>query len=166
MEIRDIDIFLSYYGRIRERTKRVVECIPRDHIDWTHQAGKFTFADLVRHIAAIERYMYGETVRGGPSRYPGCGTSLADGYDDVVAFMDRLHAESIEIFGSLTNDDLQAKCTTPMGTPITTWKWLRALIEHEVHHRGQMYLMLGMIAVDTPPLYGLTAEDVRKRSQA
>jgi uncharacterized damage-inducible protein DinB len=38
------------------------------------------------------------------------------------------------------------------------------MIEHEVHHRGQIYLMLGMLNVATPPLYGLTAEQVRQRS--
>ena len=56
------------------------------------------------------------------------------------------------------------KCTTPAGIPMTTWKWLRAMVEHEVHHRGQIYLMLGMLGVETPPLYGLTEEEVRERS--
>ena len=47
---------------------------------------------------------------------------------------------------------------------ITTWKWLRAMCEHEAHHRGQIYLMLGMLEVPTPPLFGLTSEEVRARS--
>ena len=50
------------------------------------------------------------------------------------------------------------------GTPITTWKWLRAMFEHEAHHRGQIYLMLALRGVPTPPLYGLTSEEVRARS--
>jgi hypothetical protein len=33
-----------------------------------------------------------------------------------------------------------------------------------VHHRGQIYLMLGMLDVPTPPLYGLTEQEVRARS--
>jgi uncharacterized damage-inducible protein DinB len=40
------------------------------------------------------------------------------------------------------------------------------MIEHEAHHRGQLYLMLGMHGVDTPPIYGLTSEEVRARSLA
>jgi uncharacterized damage-inducible protein DinB len=44
------------------------------------------------------------------------------------------------------------------------WKWLRAMVEHEVHHRGQLYLMLGMIGARTPPPFGLTSEEVRSRS--
>jgi uncharacterized damage-inducible protein DinB len=38
------------------------------------------------------------------------------------------------------------------------------MIEHEIHHRGQIYLYLSMSNVKTPPLYGLTSEEVRARS--
>ena len=38
------------------------------------------------------------------------------------------------------------------------------MLEHEAHHRGQIYLMLGMLGVATPPIYGLTSEEVRARS--
>jgi uncharacterized damage-inducible protein DinB len=64
----------------------------------------------------------------------------------------------------LSDADLLRKCQTPAGTAITTWKWLRAMCEHEVHHRGQIYLMLGLLEVATPPLFGLTSEEVRERS--
>jgi uncharacterized damage-inducible protein DinB len=35
------------------------------------------------------------------------------------------------------------------------------MVEHEVHHRGQIYLMLNMLEVPTPPIFGLTSEQVR-----
>jgi uncharacterized damage-inducible protein DinB len=165
MEITSIGPFLDYWENVRGRTKRVAQKIPVDKVEWTHAPGKFTLGDLVRHLAAIERYMYAETVQGRPSAYPGCGTELASGYDAVLDYLDTRHAESIEIFSKLRDADLKAKCITPAGTPITTWKWLRAMVEHEAHHRGQIYLMLGMLGVETPPLYGLTSEEVRQRSQ-
>jgi uncharacterized damage-inducible protein DinB len=165
MEITSIGPFLDYYERIRERTTKVIKCIPPDRIDWTYKEGKFTFADLIRHVAAIERYMYAETVQLKPSRYPGHGKDLADGYDNVLAFMERAHRESVEIFGRLSDEDLKKKCLTPGGTPITIWKWLRALVEHEIHHRAQIYTYLAMIEIPTPPIYGLTSEQVFQKSE-
>ncbi|HLE70685.1 MAG TPA: DinB family protein [Vicinamibacteria bacterium] len=44
------------------------------------------------------------------------------------------------------------------GTPITVWKWLRLLPEHEIHHRGQFYSYLAIVGGPTPPLYGMTSE--------
>jgi len=165
MEIRSVQQFLQYWDNLRQRTRRVATCIPPDRLEWTHRDGAFTLGDQVRHLATIERYMYAETVAGRPSRYPGCGRELADGYDAVLAYLDRLHGEAGEIIGTLTDADLERKCQTPAGTAITTWKWLRAMCEHEAHHRGQIYLMLGMLQVPTPPLFGLTSEEVRAASR-
>lgn len=164
MEIRDIPTFLDYLASVHARTRRVVMCIPPEELEWAPAPGKFSFGDIVRHLAGIERWMYGETVQRRPSRYPGHGRELADGFPAVLEYYDRLHAESRDIFGALDAAALAAKCETPAGTPITTWKWLRAMLEHEAHHRGQLYLMLALRGVRTPPLYGLTSEEVRARS--
>ena len=69
-----------------------------------------------------------------------------------------------EIFGGLTDSMRRWRITTRCTTSITTWKWLRAMLEHEAHHRGQLYLMLGLRGVTTPPIYGLTAEEVQAKS--
>src|SRR5712692_297621 len=104
-----------------------------------------------------ERYVWAETVHNRPTRYVNHGRDLADGKDAVLAFLDRMHEESIAQFSALTPEMLTGKCVTPEGTPLTTWKWLRMMPEHEIHHRGQIYTMLGMLDVPTPPLYGMTA---------
>jgi len=156
--------FLDYYSSVRRRTRRVADCIPPEHIEWAPRPGAFTTGDLVRHIAATERWMFVETACGRPSRYTSHGRELADGKDAVLAYMDRLHAESIALLGALTPAALEQPAETPAGTTLATWKWLRAMIEHEVHHRGQLYTLLGLLGVPAPPLYGLTSEEVRTRS--
>lgn len=165
MEITNIDTFLSYYSKIKARTIRLFPYIPADKLEWTYQSNKFTMGDIIRHLAAIERQMYAETVQGKPSKYQGCGKDLAEGYESVIQYYKQEHEASVAIFSKLSITDLQNKCITPAGTPITTWKWLRAMVEHEVHHRGQLYMYLGMLGIETPPIYGLTSEQVIEKSQ-
>jgi uncharacterized damage-inducible protein DinB len=162
--MNDVSEFTDYFDRIRERTMRVVACVPPDRIDWTYSEGKFTLGDLMRHLAAVERWMFAENAQRKPSVYPGHGKELADGYDAIVDYMHRMHEESLAIFRGLTEDDFHAKCMTPGGVELRVSKWLRAMIEHEVHHRGQIYLYLSMLGIETPPLYGLTEEEVKRRS--
>jgi uncharacterized damage-inducible protein DinB len=164
VEIRDRATFLDYLSRFHGRTRRVILCVPPADLEWAPAPGKFSFGDIARHLAGIERYMYGETVRRKPSRYSGHASDLADGFDETIAYYDRLHEESTEIFAALDDATLAGKCMTPAGTPITTWKWLRAMFEHEAHHRGQIYMMLSLRGVKTPPLYGMTEEEVVARS--
>ena len=160
---KDAAEFLETLDSVHKRTRRVIECVPRDELEWRPAAGKFSFGDLVRHLANIERWMYAENVKGKPSKYSGHGPEFAAGWDNVLAYYDSQHADSRAIFATLSPTDLGGKSVTPAGTPITTWKWLRAMLEHEAHHRGQIYLMLGILGVVTPPIYGLTSEEVAAR---
>jgi len=164
MDNTKINSFLNYYAKLRERTNKLILVIPEEYMDWAYKPGKFTIADQIRHISAIERYMYAETVQGKPCKYSGCGKELADGYENVLKFFNEKHQESIEIFSRLTDDDLQRKCPTPGNASISIWKWLRTLTEHEIHHRAQLYIYLNMLGVDTPPMFGLSSEEVIQRS--
>jgi len=155
---------LEYLNKVHQRTTRVAQCIPPDKLEWSFREGKFTLGDLVRHIAAIERYMFAETIQGKPSRYGGCGRELADGYEAVMALRETLHTQTMEIVSALGDEGLAGKCATPDSTKIAVWKWLRLMAEHEIHHRGQIYVYLAMLEIPTPPLYGLTSEQLRERS--
>jgi uncharacterized damage-inducible protein DinB len=164
LEISDVATFLPYYDGIRARTERVIAVVPADRLEWRHKPPAFSCGDQIRHIAATERYMFAENVAGRPSRYPGHGSELADGYDDVLDYLRRCHEESVAIIAQLSPDELKLSCTTPAGTSIVRWKWLRAMVEHEVHHRAQIYHTLNLMDVPTPPIYGLTSEQVKANS--
>lgn len=158
--------FVTYWRGVRRRTRRLLPLVPEDQIEWAPGPGRWSFGDLFRHLAGAERWMFTENARGGPSRYPGHGRALADGPDAVAQLLDTWHEEACAILQTLPPEQMVARTTTPAGTPITTAKWLRAMVEHEAHHRGQIYLMLGLLGVTPPQLYGLTEEEVRTRSLA
>jgi len=163
MEIQSLDTILEYLNKVQQRTMRVARCIPADKLDWSYADGKFTLGELVRHMGAIERYMFGETIQSKPSLYKGCGRELADSLDEVIRFKERMDRETVDIIRTLGEEGMARKCITPDGASITVWKWLRLMVEHEIHHRGQIYIYLAMLNVPTPPLYGLTSEQLIER---
>jgi uncharacterized damage-inducible protein DinB len=164
MDEKDRDQLISYVDKMHERTRRVSLCIPGESLEHVFAPGKFTLGDTVRHLAGINRYMFVETVASRPSRYAGHSRELADGLPAVLGYQEALHVESMEILRGLPLSQFAAKCVTPEGASIAVWKWLRAMTEHEAHHRGQIYFMLGILGINTPPLFGLTSEQVRDRS--
>jgi uncharacterized damage-inducible protein DinB len=162
MEIKTIPSFLDYFNKIRERTMRLVCCIPPDQVEWRAAPGKFTLGDLARHIAATERNVFVECACGGRNRYAGCGPELAEGRDEIIRYMERMHGEATDMLATLGEEQLQQKCQSANGAPMTTWKLLRSMVEHEVHHRGELYAYLGVLGVQVPPLFGLTSEQVEE----
>ena len=157
--------FLSRWKSVHKRTARLLLLIPQGKLEWRPAVDAFSFGDLIRHLAGIERYMFIELTTGGQNRYPGHREDLAEGMEAVTRYYETLHLESVELLKTLSDSALSEKCRTPAGASITTWKWLRAMLEHESHHRGQLYLMLTMNGVETPPLFGLTSEEVWQNSQ-
>ena len=157
--------FLLYWPNVRARTTRLLALIPAEHVEWAPGPGRWTLGDTVRHLAGIERWMYAETVHGRPIRYPGHGRELADGLEAITALHHRCHDEAMVEFRALTPQQWTGKTLTAGDVAITTWKWLRAMIEHEAHHRGQIYMTLGLLGVPTPPLYGLPEEEVARKAR-
>jgi uncharacterized damage-inducible protein DinB len=160
MEITAIRSFIDFQDKVRARTDKLLGLVPHDQLDFAYLPGKFTIGDQIRHIAAIERWMFAETLAGRPSAYHGCSKDLADGYDNVMNYYQDLRSQSRAIILQLGDEGLQRKCLTPGNVEITAWKWLRSLIEHEIHHRGELYIYLNLVGVRTPPMFGMTAEEV------
>lgn len=153
--------FLHYFSKIHQRSIKVINKVPSDKLGWKPKEGMLSFGEIIIHVANINRQMYAESAKFELSKYSGY---TADSDIDVMAHFLKSYEETHKIFASLTDDDMLKKTITPAGVKITLWKWLRAMIEHEVHHRGQIYSYLALLGIDSPPLYGLTSEQVKERS--
>ena len=79
MEITSVQCFLDYCEQIRRHALRVIKCIPANKVEWSYKEGKVIVGDLIRHLAALERYMFAENFQFKPSRYPGHDRELAGG---------------------------------------------------------------------------------------
>ena len=164
MEITRIEPFLSFCRSVRKRTRAAALAVPANRIEWRPTATAFSAGDLLRHIAGTERWMFVENVLGRPSRYPGHGEQLARGHAAVMAYLDSAHTESLQLLAELPADRMQETCTTVAAAEVPVWLLLRMMLEHEIHHRGQLYSLLGQLGVARPSLFGLTEQEVLDRS--
>jgi len=46
------------------------------------------------------------------------------------------------------------------GGTVKAWRFLMAMVEHEVHHRSQLDSYLSLVGVEPPQIYGWRMEDV------
>ena len=166
MIMTDIRQFLEYWDRVRFRTRRVIACVTPS--TWSGASRKADLPWAIWFGIWLESSAICSSNARCSDRFatPATDASWLAVTSRCSSIFDRLNDESVKLLCSLTSADLQRKVATPDGTPITTWKWLRSMVEHEIHHRGQIYLYLAVLGVPTPPLYGLTEEQVLARSEA
>jgi uncharacterized damage-inducible protein DinB len=157
--IQSLDAFTHYFGSIRRRTITYIQTIPADHIDWAPKAGEFTFADLVRHIAAGEGMFVGAVV-AGRWHYTGHDQPKLDSLPALLAHLETHHEAAMRDLSNIDDAVLTQDRPALKGTMIKGWRLLMAMIEHEVHHRSQLAMYLTLIGVTPPQIYGLTVEEV------
>ncbi len=160
MEITKIETFLVYLEKTRAATLKVIEVIPPAKLDWSYMPNKFTIADLVRHIAAIERTVFAEVAIGNKPNYKGCRKDVVDGYENIVRYFNEMHSQTIEILKSISDDSLKRKIKSLNGNTIELGNFLRALVLHEIHHRAALVIYLNLLGIETPPIIGLMEEQV------
>lgn len=156
--------FLGYWARVHDRSRRVLALLPERQLGWQAREDGFSLGALARHLATSERHLFVETALHDRSTLPGPDQPAPRTKAAILAMVDQLHAESVGLVEGMPAERWSARCRTPGGTDIRVDRWLQLMLEHEIHHRGQLYLMLGMLGIPTPPLYGLTAEQVQEVS--
>src|SRR5690606_27546678 len=104
-----------YAASARKRTMALLPLVSDDDLEWRWAAGTFSFGDIYRHIAGMERWMWAETVAGRPTAYPGHDERLASGRSALVHYLEELHAQALAVFASLSMGAFVGPVVTPAG---------------------------------------------------
>lgn len=145
-------------------TRRALERVPGDRLDWRPHEKSMSLGQLAMHVATIpgriaEIAMESSFDAGRPVERP----SAASRAELLEAFASSL-ARAESLISSLGDEDL-----------VTTWKMssggkeiasmprggvLRyVLLNHWVHHRGQLAVYLRMTGAAVPAIYGDSADE-------
>lgn len=149
-------------------TRTLLERVPFDRASWAPHPKSTTFGELAAHIADLAS-LVATTVRQteldleprvdqAPARpIPGSIRALLARFDDGV----RLGLEALEG----TSDDAMRRMWSlkRRGQPVVVLPRVAILrtvvMNHLIHHRGQLSVYLRMSDVPLPPIYGPTADE-------
>jgi uncharacterized damage-inducible protein DinB len=63
----------------------------------------------------------------------------------IVGQLAETHARTVAYLKRLSDDDLLAEAETPWGSRARRIDLLWHVLEHEIHHRGELSLILGLL---------------------
>lgn len=159
MQYATITEFLQYYAKVKGRTKKVVSLITENNIDYSLNDKQFSIGDLARHIPLVELYFYLPIIKGLEPNYSGCDSSFAPDTASILELYEQAELALRHILKNKPPEFLREKIRMPKGE-ISLHKWLRIILEHEIHHRGQIYLLLSARGVSVPDIFGMSNEDL------
>jgi uncharacterized damage-inducible protein DinB len=161
---RRADDFLAHYRQLSESTQKVLDALTDASLGQAVADGHRTLGRIGWHLAQTVPEMMGKTgLRpAGPAEdapVPPTASAIADGYRTASRSL-------LEQVAAHWTDD-----TLDMEDDLYGTKWKRgftltALVEHEVHHVGQMTVLMRQAGLRPPGIYGPAQEDWSKMNMA
>jgi uncharacterized damage-inducible protein DinB len=159
--IGSIAEFARYFEGVRRRTWAVLDRIEPGLVEWAPRPGEMTCGEIARHLAGAERFFVTKVVEDRFTEDLGPGPAL-----DLAAtraLLESVHREQTVRLGRLPDATLGEPRRDLDGGTVKAWRFLMAMVEHEVHHRSQLDCYLAEIGVEPPQIYGWRMEDVMAR---
>jgi len=158
-----IDALLPEFDMEMAKTRRLLERIPADRLAWKPHGKSRSLGELATHLTELARWgtrARGDSFQIGSEKAPEMKES-----SDFIRRFDANVAGSRSALSAIPGDSLGAnfRVLKPDGTlffEAPRMGILRAvLMNHSIHHRGQLTVYLRENDVPLPSIYGPTADE-------
>jgi uncharacterized damage-inducible protein DinB len=136
-------------------TRRMLERVPDGQFSWRPHERAFTLGRLANHVAAIPG------IASVFLRRTGRRPAEAETKADLLAVFERNVQDCREQLTTMSEDRLAGTMQVNPGEEKPVWEVLRGrgLMNHLIHHRGQLSLYLRMLGEAVPGPYGPSADE-------
>jgi uncharacterized damage-inducible protein DinB len=163
--MRIADPYLEELNAEAPTTRRVLERVPEEHLEWRPHAKSMSLGQLALHVATLPRQLT-EFVAGDELDF-----GAAAGAPPTVGS----HEELLSAFMASTEQAQAYLGSLSDARATATWRLVASgrelfaapraavlrsfLFNHWYHHRGQLLVYLRLLDVPVPSVYGPTADE-------
>jgi uncharacterized damage-inducible protein DinB len=158
------DLLLAEYDHEVASARRLLERLPDDRLSWRPHARSMTLGGLGTHLAHVPTWTH--TVLGQPgfdmADMPADRLELAS-REDIMTLFDESTAKA-----RLALDQTDAQYLAPwtlkrdareVFTVPSVMAFRSFVLNHLIHHRGQLSVYLRLLDVPVPAIYGPSADE-------
>ena len=147
----DDTLFFGYWKQVRQGLLEALDKLTDAQLDFVPRQGLWSLRETVCHIAGTEdgwlRYYtanrwHEDQSRPNPQDYPTVAS--------LKALLEKVHAETEAQFGLDPDLLMEQTVQLPWGAQTSMGWAVWHVLEHEIHHRGEVFLMLGLVGIEAP----------------
>jgi uncharacterized damage-inducible protein DinB len=162
------DGFLQELEQESAATRKMLERVREDKLDWRPHEKSMTLARLASHLAELPGWSaavlsedeFDMAPPGGPAYEP----QMLDSLSAILDLFDANLAKMHELLSSTSDEEFMKQWTLKSGgekvfsaPKISVMR--TTLFNHAVHHRGQLSVYLRLTGAPVPATYGPTADE-------
>jgi uncharacterized damage-inducible protein DinB len=159
-----VDALLPEFDHEMTVTRKLLERVPEDRLDFKPHAKSYSLGQLAQHVATVPRwgsitFNQSELDLASTEQLPPVTTRTG-----LLALFDGHVAGTRAALVGKSDGELMAPWTLKMGgkTLFSMPKasvWRSFVMSHLIHHRGQLSVYLRMQDVKLPSMYGPSADE-------
>lgn len=152
---RSVEEFRKDYGYERGTTEKVLAALTPESLSVCKAADDpMSICDIAWHVATVAPYMFNQA--GLTLDMPEKPESLTP-----EAILSTYKQVSDQLFEQLAawDDAALESVDTVFGMPWPKGVTLMALVHHEIHHRGQLSVLMRQAGLTVPSIYGPNREE-------
>ena len=141
-----IEHLISHWRGVRTGLLETIDKFAAPELDLRPYASAWPVRELMLHIAHEEHgeFAYGiaQTLAEFPPAYP---PEQYPAVESIKTLLEAVHARTLDGLAALDDRALDRVIVTPWGPRYRLGEMLAHILEHEIHHRAELSLILGML---------------------
>jgi uncharacterized damage-inducible protein DinB len=142
----------KHWHDVRNGLLAALDKLTDSQLGFTPHEGLWSLHQTAVHIASAEEGWFHHVMTHELSGWDEADFQVAD-YPtliDVKKLLAEVHTRVEAMFTQDADARMRQPVILPWGPTITLEEIVWHVLEHEIHHRGEIYLMLGMMDIEAP----------------
>ena len=140
----------SHWREVRAGLLLAMDQLADDQLAFVPREGLWSLRTVALHIATAEEGWFRYVVTGQLDEWPEVDESEYPTVLSIKALLSQVHDRTESYLRSIDVTDLDRVINTFWGAKVSLRWIIWHVLEHEIHHRGEIYLMLGLMGMDAP----------------
>ena len=142
----------DHWAEVRSGLIQALDQLTDEQLDFVPREGLWSLGRVARHIARAEDGWFRYVVARELDDWPPYTAEDYPTVESIKILLTEVHALTEAYLTTIDIADLDRVIETPWGKQLTLRWIVWHVLEHEIHHRGEIFLMLGLLGLKGPDI--------------
>jgi uncharacterized damage-inducible protein DinB len=148
--MNSIELILSQRKAFFEGTEMVLQGIKPEWFDLKPMPELMSFGEQIDHISAVEAELLDETATALKFKKISFDYKPCQNLESSLAQWRRVHGLGDKFISDLDDEKLDIRFLTVSHAHISVYAMINVVLEHEIHHRGEVIAYFRMMKSEPP----------------
>jgi uncharacterized damage-inducible protein DinB len=142
--------WFAHWQTVRRGLFQALDRLGDEDLEFVPREGLWSLGHVARHIAEAEEGWFRYAITQELEEWPEFLDEDTPSVESVKGLLAEVHDRTEAYLQTIDAAELEQIIAVPWGSQISLRWIIWHVLEHEISHRGEIYLMLGLMGLEAP----------------